>query len=66
MLEGMNEDLIITIDSYDYHVDFVVLQPKVYFWGYPLILGRPWLTINDVFIGCRSRSMIISTRDKTK
>ena len=51
--EGMLEDIIISIDSWEYHTDFLVLQPKSQSNGYPLILGRPWLAITDAYIGCR-------------
>jgi len=37
-----------------------------FFWGYPLILGRPWLNIVDAYIGCRSINMTISHGTSTK
>ena len=40
-LEGIFEDFMVTIDSWEYPTDFLVPQPKKKFNGYPLILGRP-------------------------
>jgi hypothetical protein len=58
--EGVIDDLVISVDSWEYPADFVVLQPKTHLGGHPLILGRPWLATVDAFIGCRSGSMTIS------
>ena len=57
---GILEDIIVSLDSSEYPVDFIVLQPKSNLGGHPLILGRPWLATVDAFIGCRSESMLIS------
>jgi hypothetical protein len=59
-LEGMLEDIIISIDSWEYHTDFLFLQPKSHSGGYPLILGRPWLATIDAYIVCRARYMTIT------
>ena len=64
--EGVIEDLIISVESWNYPVDFVVLQTKTKLGGHPLILGRPWLATADVFISCRSGSMTISNGQETK
>jgi hypothetical protein len=64
--EGVINDLVISIDSWEYSVDFVILQPKTYLGGHPLILGRPWLATTDAFIGCRSGLMTISDSYDTK
>jgi hypothetical protein len=58
--EGMLEDIIISIDSWEYPTDFLVLQTKSQFNGYPLILGRPWLATTDAYIGCREGNMTIT------
>eukprot|EP00253_Pinus_taeda_P035643 PITA_35643 len=58
--EGILEDIIVSLDSWEYRVDFLVLQPKSNLGGHPIILGRPWLATADAFIGCRSGNMIIS------
>ena len=39
VLDGMLEDVIVTLHSWDYPVDFVVLSPKTSIGGYPIILG---------------------------
>jgi hypothetical protein len=58
--EGILEDITVSLDSWEYPVDFLVLQPKSNLGGHPLILGRPWLATADAFIGCRTGNMIIS------
>lgn len=55
--EGILEDIIVSLDSWEYLVDFLILQPKTNLGGHPLILGRLWLATADAFIGCRSESM---------
>ena len=64
--EGVIEDLVISVESWNYLADFVVLQTKTNLWGHPLILGRPWLATADAFISCRAGSMIISNGYETK
>jgi hypothetical protein len=64
--EGVIEDLIMSVESWNYPVDFMVLQPKTKLGGHPLILGRPWLATTDAFISCRSGSMTISNGYETK
>jgi len=64
--EGVIEDLIISVESWNYIADFVVLQTKTKLGGHPLILGRPWLDIADVFMSYRSGSMTISNGCETK
>lgn len=54
------------MDSWEYPVDFLILQPKTNLGGHPLILGKPWLATADAFIGCRLGSMIISHGDERK
>ena len=39
--EGIMDDLVISVDSWEYPTDFLVLQPKLQVGGHPLILGRP-------------------------
>ena len=64
--EGILDDLIISIDFWEYPADFLVLQPKSQLGVHPLILGRPWLAIVDAFISCRSGSMTISDGTEIK
>jgi len=56
-LEGVVEDVTVSIDSWEYPTDFLVLQPKTKFNGYPLILGRPWLGTVDAYVSCRVGNM---------
>ena len=39
--EGILEDIIVYLDSWEYPIDFILLQPKSNLGGHPLILGRP-------------------------
>eukprot|EP00253_Pinus_taeda_P021149 PITA_21149 len=52
--EGILEDIIVSLDYWEYRVEFLVLQPKSNLGGHPIILGRPWLATADAFIGCGS------------
>ena len=65
-LEGMVEDVVVTLDSLDYPLDFIVLSPKATLGGYPLILRWPWLATADACISCHSGKMTISYGMKTK
>jgi hypothetical protein len=58
--EGILEDITVSLDSWEYPVDFLVLQPKSNLGGHPLILGRHRLATVVAFIGCRTGNMIIS------
>jgi hypothetical protein len=62
----MLEDIVIFVDSWEYPIDFMVLQPKANLGGCSLILGRPRLAIVDAYISCRSRDMTISHENSTK
>ena len=62
----MIEDIIVTLDSLDFPLDFVVLSPRGTLGGYPLILGRPWLATADACIACQLGKMTISDGVKTK
>lgn len=64
--EGMVEDIVVTLNSWEYSVDFIILSPKATLGGYPIILGRPWLATADAYIGCRSGDMTISDGITTK
>ena len=60
------EDVTISIDSWHYPVDFLVLQTQSPAGGHPLILGRLRLAIANAYIGCWSGHMIISNGQNTK
>jgi len=50
---------MVSIDSWEYLVDFLVLQPKAKLTSYPLILWRPWLDTIDACISYRAGNMTI-------
>eukprot|EP00253_Pinus_taeda_P015639 PITA_15639 len=64
--EGIVEDVLVSVDSWEYPADFLVLQPKEKLTGYPLILGRPWLATIDAYINCRAGSMTIKNGPMSK
>ena len=64
--EGVLDDMIISLDSWEYPVDFIVVQPKNPVGGHPLILVRPWLARADAYIGWCSGDMYISHGDSRK
>ena len=55
----MIEDIIVTLDSLDFPLEFVVLSPRGTLGGYPLTLGRPWLATEDALIACRLGKMMV-------
>ncbi|KAH9308499.1 hypothetical protein KI387_036410, partial [Taxus chinensis] len=57
--DGVVEDIMVTVESWEYPIDFMVLQPKARKLGYPVILGRPWLATVAAYIDCRSGNMTI-------
>jgi len=59
-LNGVLEDIFVSLDSWEYPVDFMILTPKNNLGGHPLILGRSWLVIANAFISCISGDMFIS------
>eukprot|EP00253_Pinus_taeda_P013839 PITA_13839 len=64
--DGVLEDISVSLDSWEYPVDFMILTPKSNLGGHPLILGRPWLATADAFISFRSGDMYISYGNSTK
>lgn len=44
----------------------MILSPKVNLFGYPIILGQPWLAIVDANIKCRLGNITISNGQTTK
>jgi hypothetical protein len=64
--EGILEDVIVSLDSWEYPTYFYVIQPKTDLGGHPFILGISWLATIDSFIGFRSGNMKITHGTKTK
>ena len=52
--KGVLDHVIISLDSWEYPVDFIVLSQRTPIGGHPLISGRPWLATVDAYIGCHS------------
>jgi hypothetical protein len=59
--EGILDDIIVTLASWEYPVEFLVIHSKDPTKGHPVILGRPWLAIDNAFIGYREGEMTISS-----
>ena len=51
-LEGVLDDEIVSLDSWEYPVDSFVLQPQSTYEGHLVILWRLWISTIDAFIGC--------------
>ena len=64
--EGIVEDVMVSINSWEYPTDFLVLQPKAKLTGYPLILGKPWLATTNTYIRCRAGNMTIKNGHMSK
>ena len=47
------DDSIVSVASWEYPVDFSILESKDPSKGNLIILGRPWLATANAFIGCR-------------
>jgi hypothetical protein len=58
--EGILDDIIVTLASWEYLVYFLVIHSKDPTKGHPIILGIPWLAIANAFIGCREGEITIS------
>ena len=56
----------ISVDSWHYPIDFLVLHTQYLVGDHPLIFGRPWLATADAYIGCCSGNMVISNGHNTK
>ena len=65
-LEGTLHDVMVSVDSWEYPAEFLIINPKNQLDGHPLILGRPWLETADAYIGCRQGSMTIARGSNVK
>lgn len=59
-LEGSLENVIVSLDSWEYPIDFIVLETKSKLSLYPIILGSLWLDTIYAYIGCITRDMTIT------
>jgi hypothetical protein len=57
---GTLQDIEISVDSWEYPTDFLVINPISRLDVHQFILGRPWLATIDAYIGCRISNMEIS------
>jgi hypothetical protein len=58
--EGILDDIIVTLSSWEYPVEFLVIHSNDPTKGHLVILGRPWLATSNAIIGCREDEMAIS------
>jgi len=65
-LEGTPHDVMVSIDSWEYPAEFLIINPKNQLDGHPLILGRPWLATTNAYVGCRQGSMTITRGSNIK
>lgn len=56
---GKMEDVIISLDSWEYSVDLSVIHTQSQVGVNPMILERPWLVVVYAYIGCLSGNMVI-------
>lgn len=64
--DGALEDVSVSLDSWEYPIDFMILNPNNDLGGHPLILGRCWLAKNDAFISFSYGDMYIYYENSTK
>eukprot|EP00253_Pinus_taeda_P025356 PITA_25356 len=58
--EGILHDVMVSVHSWEYPTNFLIINPKTRLDGHPLILGRPWLATANAYISCRQGNMIIT------
>jgi len=63
---GKLEDIMISMDCWHYPIDLLVFHTQYLAGGHPLILGCPWLTTVDAYIGCQLGNMIIYNGENMK
>ena len=52
--EGTLQDVMVSVVTWEYPTDFLIINPRNQLDGHPLILGRPWLATVDTYISCRT------------
>jgi hypothetical protein len=57
---GSLDEVTITLLSWEYLMEFLVIHSKSSKPGHPIVLGRPWLATTNAFISCWSGEMTIS------
>ncbi len=64
--EGTLHDVMVFVDSWEYPADYMIINPQNRLGGHPLILGKPWLTIANAYIGYRQGNMTITRGENIK
>ena len=57
---------MIYVETWEYPVDFFIINPRNQLDGHPLILRMHWLATVDAYISCRTCSMTITRGDDVK
>lgn len=57
---------MLSVDSWEYPADFLIIYPRNRLDGHPLILGIPWLATTDSHISRRTGSMTIARGNNVK
>ena len=57
---------MVSVDSWEYLADFLIINPRNRLDGHPLILGSPWLATADAYISCRTGNMTIARGTNVK
>ena len=63
---GVMDDIIVSVASWEYPVNFMVIESKDHSKGNPILFGRPWLATANAFIGCRDGEMTFSNGFSTQ
>eukprot|EP00253_Pinus_taeda_P024783 PITA_24783 len=58
--KGTLPDVMVSVDTWEYPKDFLIINPRNLLDGHPLILGRPWLATADTYISGWTGSMTIT------
>lgn len=64
--KGTLQDVMVSVDSWEYQADFLIINPRNQLDGHSLILGRPWLETTDAYISYRTRNITIAKGNDVK
>jgi len=64
--EGTLPDVMVSVDTWEYLIEFFIINPGNRLDGHPLTLGRPWLETADAYINCRTGNMTITRGNDVK
>jgi len=57
---------MVSVDSWEYPTNFLIINPKTRLDGHPLILGKTSLATTDAYIGYRQGNMTITRAPNIK